>query len=143
MPSPSTAPIRVAIVEDEETTREALHLLIGAAPGFACEAVFETAEDALDLLPKIQPDVILMDIQLPGMDGIECIGLLRKILPASQIIMLTVLEDYDRIFESLAAGASGRLFRRGLRFFAENRARFACPGCCRRALRRPAESPQG
>ena len=118
MPNPKSAPdflggpIRVAIVEDEETTREALRLLIGASPGFACDAAFGTAEAALQALPKVRPDVVPMDIQLPGIDGIECIAHLRDRLPESQIIMLTVLEDYDRIFQSLAAGGSGYLVKK-------------------------------
>lgn len=111
-PVPSPGPIKVAIVEDEKTTREALRLLIGASPGFACEAVFGNAEEALLALPEILPDVVLMDIQLPGIDGIECIVRLRDRLPAGRIIMLTVLEDYDRIFKSLAAGASGYLVKK-------------------------------
>ena len=104
--------IRVAIVEDEATTREALSLIIGTSPGFKCEAAFESAEAAVEALSGIRPDVILMDIHLPGMDGIECIRRLREDLPDTQIIMLTVLEDYDRIFRSLAAGAGGYLVKK-------------------------------
>ncbi len=105
-------PIRVAIVEDTREIREGLAFLINSSPGFSCVAACGSAEDALLRLPKSIPDVTLMDIQLPGMSGIECIRLLKSRLPAMQIMMLTIFEDHDRIFQSLMAGASGYLIKK-------------------------------
>jgi DNA-binding NarL/FixJ family response regulator len=103
--------IKVAIVEDGLEQREALRFLISASPGFACVGAFETAEDALATLPDLKPEVVLMDIQLPGMNGIECLQKLKVFLPAVRIMMLTVLEDHERIFQSLAAGATGYIVK--------------------------------
>ena len=105
--------IRVAIVEDIETTRDALSVLISSSRGFVCVAGCQSAEEALEILPKIKPQVVLMDIQLSGeMDGIKCICRLRDTSPGTQIVMLTVFEDHDRIFQSLAAGAVGYLVKK-------------------------------
>jgi DNA-binding NarL/FixJ family response regulator len=103
--------IRVALVEDDPQVRDGLALLIDASPGFRCVAALATAELALARIPEAQPDVVLMDIRLPGMSGIECIRQLKRVNPALQIMMLTVFEDHDRIFQSLAAGASGYLLK--------------------------------
>jgi DNA-binding NarL/FixJ family response regulator len=73
---------------------------------------FPTAEDALKTLPQLKPDVVLMDINLPGMNGVECVRELKRILPDTQIVMLTVYEDTDNIFNALAAGATGYLLKR-------------------------------
>jgi DNA-binding NarL/FixJ family response regulator len=105
-------PIQVAIVEDSREIREGLSILIDSSPGFRCVAACESAEEALIQLPKALPDVALMDIQLPGMSGIECIRILKTRMPKLQIMMLTVFEDHDRIFQSLAAGASGYLVKK-------------------------------
>jgi DNA-binding NarL/FixJ family response regulator len=103
--------IRVALVEDDPQVREGLALLIGAAQGFECVAACASAEEALTELPPLLPDVVLMDIHLPGMSGIECIRRLKQQHPKVQIAMLTVFEDHDRIFQSLTAGASGYLLK--------------------------------
>ncbi len=103
--------IRVALVEDDSQVREGLALQVGAAQGFECVAACASAEEALTQLLPLSPDVVLMDIHLPGMSGIECIRLLKKQQPRLQISMLTVFEDHDRIFQSLTAGASGYLLK--------------------------------
>src|ERR1700741_4736532 len=100
-------PIRVALVEDSAEIREGLAILIGSSPDFECVAACETAEEALKILPLQGPEIVLMGIQLPGISGIECIRRLRTSLSKVQIMMLTVFEDHERIFQSLAAGASG------------------------------------
>ena len=106
------ATVTVAVVEDEPEVREGLAALINGAPGFECIAACANAEEALVGLPTWQPDVVLMDIKLPGMSGIDCIRELKRLLPQAQILMLTVVEDHDRIFRSLAAGASGYLLKK-------------------------------
>jgi DNA-binding NarL/FixJ family response regulator len=108
---PATHNIRVALVEDDPQVREGLQRLIAAAAGFECAAACASAEEALARLPALRLDVVLMDIHLPGMSGIECIRQLKLQQPAMQVAMLTVFEDHDRIFQSLAAGASGYLLK--------------------------------
>jgi len=103
--------IRVALVEDDPQVREGLQSLLNSSPGFCCVAACASAEEALQRLPALIPDVVLMDIHLPGMSGIECIRRLKEEKPQLQISMLTVFEDHDRIFQSLAAGASGYLLK--------------------------------
>lgn len=103
--------IRVALLEDDSQVREGLVSLLNAAPGFQCAAACTSAEEALARLPPLSPDVVLMDIQLPGMTGIECIRRLKPQQPGIQVAMLTVFEDHDRIFQSLSAGASGYLLK--------------------------------
>ena len=104
--------IKVALVEDSPEEREALFYLLRGSPGFACVGAFSTGEEALETLPALAPDVVLMDIHLPGISGIECIRRLKSTLPATRVMMLTVFEDHDRIFESLRAGASGYLLKK-------------------------------
>lgn len=104
--------IKVALVEDNRDVREAISYLIQGSPGFACVGSFVSAEQALERIPALRPDVVLMDIQLPGMSGIECITRLRAGLASTRIMMLTVFEDHDRIFRSLAAGATGYLVKK-------------------------------
>jgi DNA-binding NarL/FixJ family response regulator len=106
-----SARVRVALVEDDARIRQGLATLIGASPGFQCVADFSNGEEALTRLPPLAPHVVLMDINLPGMSGIECIRQLKKVLPSAQLVMLTVFEDHERIFQSLAAGASGYLLK--------------------------------
>jgi DNA-binding NarL/FixJ family response regulator len=103
--------IRVALVEDDPQVREGLVSLISSAPGFHCAAACASAEEALKRLPPLSPEVVLMDIHLPGMSGIECIRRLKQQHPEMLISMLTVFEDHDRIFQSLTAGASGYLLK--------------------------------
>ena len=103
--------IRVAIVEDDQDVRENLSILINAAPGFECVAACASTEEALVYLVNILPEVVLMDIHLPGQDGIACVAGLRELLPQVQVIMLTIEEDSERVFESLKAGATGYLVK--------------------------------
>jgi DNA-binding NarL/FixJ family response regulator len=103
--------IRVGIVEDDRRVRENLALLIDSAPGFSCVAACASAEEALKLLSDAVPDVVLMDIHLPGQSGIQCVARLRRVLPRTQVIMLTVEEDTEQVFESLKAGATGYLVK--------------------------------
>ncbi|MEA3479361.1 MAG: response regulator transcription factor [Bacteroidota bacterium] len=106
-----TETIRLAVVEDDHTVRDGLQMLIEGSPGFSCLATYSNGEDALASLPELKPDVILMDINLPGINGIECILSLKTLNLPMNFIMLTVFEDADAIFNSLAAGASGYLLK--------------------------------
>ncbi len=103
--------IQVAIVEDQRDVREGLRFMIHQSPGFRCVAACASAEEALRVLPSARPDVVLLDIQLPGMSGIECIARLQAALPNLQVAMLTVFEDDDKVFEALRAGANGYLLK--------------------------------
>jgi RNA polymerase sigma factor (sigma-70 family) len=105
-------PITVSIVEDSDKLRETLTRVIERADGFSCVSNYANAEDALKDLPQIKPDVVLMDINLPGMNGVECVRQLKKIAPEIQVMMLTVYEDTENIFDALAAGASGYMLKR-------------------------------
>ncbi|GAA5484678.1 response regulator transcription factor [Haloferula sargassicola] len=104
--------IRVAVVEDSRTTREALAAIIDLEPDLECVAACGSGEEALKYLPKLKPEVVLMDIQLPGVSGIDCVVQLKQQLPEVLIIMVTVYEDPIRIFSALRAGASGYLLKR-------------------------------
>ncbi len=104
--------ISVAIVEDLDDIRNAMRVLIGGSDGFKCEHVFENAETALQQLPLLRPDVVLMDINLPGKNGIECVKELKPQLPETQFMMCTVYDDDDHIFNALQAGASGYILKR-------------------------------
>lgn len=106
------ATIRVGVVEDRASEIEALVRLLRATPGFASVAACRSATEALAVLPGARPDVVLMDIQLPGLSGIDCVSQLRPLLPQAQIMMLTVVEDHELIFRSLAAGAMGYLLKK-------------------------------
>jgi DNA-binding NarL/FixJ family response regulator len=103
--------IRVALVEDDAQARLILVEWITKAKGFKCIHHVGSAEEALAQLPQKSPDVVLMDINLPGMNGVECVRQLKPRLPKSQFIMLTVYEDSDHIFDALSAGASGYLLK--------------------------------
>jgi RNA polymerase sigma factor (sigma-70 family) len=104
--------VKIAIVEDNKTTREGLETIVNLSPDYRCVCVCETAEEALRLIPKHQPEVVLMDIQLPNMSGVECVAQLKERIPSVQVIMVTVYQDPDRIFRALRAGASGYLLKR-------------------------------
>src|SRR5689334_17060206 len=104
-------PITVCIVEDDRETRENLVELVGGAAGLRCLGGYSTGEAALRNIPIEQPDVALVDINLPGMNGIECVSRLKMQLPALQVIMLTTYEDSELIFNSLRAGAKGYLLK--------------------------------
>ena len=101
----------MAIVDDEPVVRMGLEGLLKRSPGFSCVGVYADAETAMTGLPNRPPNVLLMDIQLPGLDGISAIRTMRGRLPDTEIIMLTALEDHDRIFASFAAGAAGYLLK--------------------------------
>lgn len=104
--------IKVAIVDDEVDLRENIAGYVDAAKGFRCSSIYSSAEEALAHLPKEKPDVVLMDINLGGMSGIECVRQLKPQMPEAQVVMLTVFEDTEKIFSALAAGASGYLLKR-------------------------------
>ncbi|MCS6989670.1 MAG: response regulator transcription factor [Chloroherpetonaceae bacterium] len=104
-------PIRVAIVEDTESFRESLAALLNLSPDFACVAKFSNAEDAINRLLDSKPDVALMDIGLPKMSGIQALKALKAIAPDVQYLMLTIIEDDEKIFDALQAGASGYLLK--------------------------------
>ena len=104
--------ITVAIVDDDAPARGILTEWVRGAGGFKCIGVHENAEAALAALPQENPSVVLMDINMPGMSGIECVRRLKPQLPATQFVMLTVYEDPDHIFKALASGASGYLLKR-------------------------------
>ena len=105
-------PISVSIVEDSDQVRTTLARLINRAEGFTCLNQYPSAEAALEGLPGERPDVVLMDINLPGMNGVECVRRLKQVAPQTQVMMLTVYEDTENIFNALAAGASGYLLKR-------------------------------
>jgi DNA-binding NarL/FixJ family response regulator len=104
--------ISVGLVEDKEQIREGLATLIDGSPGYSCVASCPTAEEALKILPGLRPNVVLMDIHLPGMSGIEAVARLKETIPDTQIMMLTVYEDDEKIFRSLIAGATGYILKR-------------------------------
>ncbi len=105
-------PTTVSIVEDNEQLRSTLARMIARAEGFQCLGDYGTAEAALEAIPKQPPNVVLMDINLPGMNGVECVRRLKQLIPTTQVVMLTAYEDTENIFNSLAAGASGYLLKR-------------------------------
>jgi DNA-binding NarL/FixJ family response regulator len=104
-------PIRVSIVEDNARVRGGLEKLVQVSPGFECVSVHPSAEAALAELPPAKPDVVLMDINLPGMNGVECVRQLKRVMPATQVMMLTVYENTELIFQALSAGATGYLLK--------------------------------
>lgn len=107
-----SSPIRVALVEDHAPLRNQLAQWIGEAPGFECVGAFADAETALTGLPAAAPDVVLMDIQLPKMSGVECVARLKDRLPDVPVVMLTAYDDSETIFQALENGASGYLLKR-------------------------------
>jgi DNA-binding NarL/FixJ family response regulator len=104
--------ITVSIVDDEADLREHIAGYLSATGNIRCVSAYASGEGALEHLPNEKPDVILMDINLGDMDGIECVRRLTAQTPSAQVVMLTVFEDTDRIFRALAAGASGYLLKR-------------------------------
>jgi DNA-binding NarL/FixJ family response regulator len=105
-------PITVSIVEDNEQLRSTLVRVINRAEGFKCVSNYGSAEAALEGLPSDKPEVVLMDINLPGMNGVECVRQLKQRAVPTLVVMLTVYEDTENIFNALAAGASGYLLKR-------------------------------
>ena len=104
--------IKVSIVDDDDGIRSSLASLIRRAPTLKLMGDYADAETALKELPRKEPDVVLMDINLPGMNGVECVRQLKSALPKLQVLMLTVYEDSDSLFKSFRAGASGSLLKR-------------------------------
>jgi len=104
--------ITVSIVDDEKELRQSIATFVNGSSGIRCISSYGSAEAALKRLPADKPDVVLMDINLGGMSGIECVAQLKAIAPQIQILMLTVYEDTDQIFKALSAGASGYLLKR-------------------------------
>jgi DNA-binding NarL/FixJ family response regulator len=104
--------ITVSIVDDEADLRKHMAGYLAAAGNIRCISTYASGEEALQNLPKDKPDVVLMDINLGGMDGVECVRQLTPLMPGSQVLMLTVFEDTEQIFRALAAGASGYLLKR-------------------------------
>ena len=113
--SPMTAagsPLQVAVVEDNGGLRRSFVRLVNATPGMTCAGSWPEAESAIKQLPVLKPDVVLMDINLPGMSGIECTAQLKQLCPKVQVIMVTVYEDADSIFRALQSGACGYMLKR-------------------------------
>ncbi len=115
-PGPPTAPSRngitVAIIEDERDIRECLSVLVNGTPGYSCTGSYRTMEEALDGLSHQLPDVVLSDIGLPGMNGIEGVKILKARYPQLLVLMLTVYDDDERIFDAMCAGACGYLLKK-------------------------------
>jgi DNA-binding NarL/FixJ family response regulator len=110
--APAAPAARVVIVEDDSNLRRTIIAFVNRSPGFCCAGAFPDGETALAEIPLLKPDVVLMDIGLPGMSGIECVSALKEIIPATPILMLTVYDEGDYLFDSLKAGASGYLLKR-------------------------------
>jgi len=104
--------ITVSIVDDERELCQSIAAFVSGSPGFQCVSSYHTAETALECLPRDRPDVVLMDIHLTGMSGIECVERLKTMMPDMQVMMLTVYEDTEQIFKALSAGASGYMLKR-------------------------------
>jgi DNA-binding NarL/FixJ family response regulator len=104
--------INVGIVEDDPDLRESFTELVRGAAGLTCVGGYQSAEQALAALPALAPDVVLMDINLPGLNGVECTRQLKQALPAVNVVMLTTFDDSTKVFEALKAGASGYLLKR-------------------------------
>jgi len=104
--------ITVSIVEDNDQLRGTLARVIDRAEGFRCLGQHASAEAALESIPNEKPDVVLMDINLPGMNGVECVRKLKQVVPQTHMVMLTVYEDTENIFNALAAGAMGYMLKR-------------------------------
>jgi len=103
--------ISVSIVEDDAEVRQSLARLINSSSGYRCVSEHPSAEEALEKIPRVNPDVTLMDINLVNLNGVECVRRLKPILPATQIIMLTVYQNTEHIFNALAAGATGYMLK--------------------------------
>ena len=104
--------IKVGIVEDNKTLREGFETLLNRTPGFKCVCTCGSVGEALKQIPKAAPDVVLMDIQLPDSTGVECTAKIKEMMPAIHIVIVTVYEDSERIFQALRAGACGYLLKR-------------------------------
>lgn len=105
-------PIAISIVEDDRGTREKLAALLNETPAFRCASAHSTGEEALQKIPVENPDVALVDINLPGMNGIKCVAGLKARMPDLSVLMLTRHDDSDLVFDALRAGASGYLLKK-------------------------------
>jgi DNA-binding NarL/FixJ family response regulator len=103
--------ITFAIVEDQAELRKNLTEWLGQSPGLKCVGSYSTGEEALKALPKLYPDVVLMDINLPGIGGIQCVARLKQVLPKMDVLMLTTYDNAEMIFDSIRAGATGYLLK--------------------------------
>jgi DNA-binding NarL/FixJ family response regulator len=110
--APARAPIQVALVEDQQDTRESWRRLISSFPDFDCTCTCSSGEEAIRLIPAVKPDVVLMDVFLPRMSGIECTARLKGILPDTPIVMLTASDEDEILFLALESGADGYLLKR-------------------------------
>lgn len=108
-------PIRIAIVEDDDGVRESLEQIFASAPDFRVVGAFADAESALEQLPGKELQVVLMDIHLPGLSGIDCLRRLKVEMPRVKVVMATVYDDNDNLFQALVAGADGYLLKRATR----------------------------
>lgn len=109
---PANAPLRVALVEDQREVRESWGRLVGSFPEFRCVCSCASGEEAVRMVPAAHPDVILMDIFLPRMSGIECTARLKAVMPSAKIVILTASDDDELVFLALEAGADGYLLKR-------------------------------
>jgi DNA-binding NarL/FixJ family response regulator len=121
-------PINVGIVEDDPQLRAVFAELVESAEGMTCIGSYENAERALEALPSVGVEVVLMDINLPGISGIECTRRLKERLPAMHVVMLTTFDDSELIFESLKAGATGYVLKRALASQIVTAVRDVCDG---------------
>ena len=103
---------RIIIVEDNNVVRSSLEELVNSIPGCECSACCATGEEALKVVPRLKPDLVMMDIHLPNLSGIECTARLKQQMPALAVLILTVYEDEAKIFQALKAGASGYILKR-------------------------------
>jgi DNA-binding NarL/FixJ family response regulator len=106
------SPLKIALVEDQPKMRENWSQLINSFPDLSCTCICKTGEEALRMIPEVQPDAVLMDIFLPRMSGIECTARLKELLPQVRIIILTAMNDEELVFMALEAGADGYLLKR-------------------------------
>lgn len=110
-PRETNRPIRVAVVEDNAAFRRGLRAIFEFTPDIECVGMFATGEEALREIPKAAPEVVLMDINLPGISGVEATRELKRLRPATQILMLTIEDDNEQVFAALRAGAAGYLLK--------------------------------
>jgi len=106
------APVKVAIVEDQREIRECLALLVNGTDGYTCSGSYRSMEEAIEKIPRQVPDVLLSDIGLPGMSGIDGVRRLKELCPNLLVLMLTVYDDDERIFDAMCAGACGYLLKK-------------------------------
>lgn len=104
--------IKVAIAEDIDDIRNGLHLIINSTEGFVCDCICRNGNEAVEKIPAYSPDVVLMDINMPGINGVEVVRMLKPKLPSTQFMMCTVYEEDEHVFESLKAGATGYILKK-------------------------------